>query len=104
MYYICFLLFSVYMINISLSPTKVRQRNGLSPERKEKKELLAIIRYLYYMKYLQAHNKGHDEEGYGNSPNKLFWLRPSLCMVDNANENKECQRYYIEQYEQRFVV
>lgn len=56
------------------------------------------------MKYLQAHNKGHDEEGYGNSSNNLCRLRPSLCMVDNANENKECQRHHIEQREQTFVV
>lgn len=56
------------------------------------------------MKYLQANDKGHDEDGYCNSPNKLRRLRPSLCMVDNANENNECQRHHIEQYEQRFVV
>ena len=56
------------------------------------------------MKDLQANDKGHDEEGYGNSPNKLCRLRPSPCMVDDANDNKECQRYYIEQREQTFVV
>ena len=59
---------------------------------------------LDYMKYLQAHNNGHDEEGYCNSPNKLCRLRPSLCMVDDANENKECQRHYIEQRKDYFVV
>lgn len=56
------------------------------------------------MKYLQAHNKGHNEEGYGNSPNKLRRLRPSLFMIDYNNENKECQRHHIEQREQYFVV
>jgi hypothetical protein len=56
------------------------------------------------MKDLQANDKGHDKEGYCNSPNKLCRLRPSLCMVDNANENKECQRHHIEQREQTFVV
>lgn len=56
------------------------------------------------MKYFQAHNKGHDEEGSTNGPNKFCRLRPSLCMVDNANENKECQRHHIEQREQTFVV
>ena len=92
------------MINISLSPTKVRQRNGLSPESKEKKGLLAIIRYLYYMKYLQAHNNGHDYKGYGNGHSELFRLWPSLCMGDIEKENNECQRYYIEQRKQTFVV
>lgn len=56
------------------------------------------------MKYLQAHNKGHDDEGYSNGHSELFRLRPSLCMGDIEKEDNECQRHYIEQYEQRFVV